>query len=952
MDKEETKTPTSAPKEAKANFTPIDVGSSEGDEKGLDFSGVSSIAAAPSAPDPLYYRWGMGIAHLLVKLLFFLLGVVIDVLKGLYTIVVGFFGGIVKLIIGTGHLVRNVYRHWCDMDVWGRLSYFVMGAENLSKKQWLDGFVFLGIQVLFNLYMFVPFGGTTIGLGNLINFFTMNNGAYLRTSKGVKVWTAPEDTRLIFIDGFITLLVVLAFIVVYVLAVKSAYDTYQIVHEIEFKNARECAIDAVSHPEAYDEDLTRCHPFKVQALMRKKYGYSPLQARYIARVPFRRAVEKKNNPVGVFFYSIGDELYRHYDKIRNWLVAHYEWTSPLERFTEYHRKPQSEHYGRRVVIEEEKIALNRFCHTYNKYNDYYKVTRDGKAIGAILRQSNECFLCFKGLDKVSKLNNAKEISLTPKTKDEKKSLRVPQVAGRIVGDFETLYPIAKAAAKLIVKAYKAAKKSLPNGTDEEIQKSMVSTLSLYAGQYESAVAQEEKLNSDEIAHAEKIVAEYRSYSTLRPVYDQGPKAFTDYLVEKEHLNRDEAVAILHDYALAIASTHDEVPAIKAQLELRALRADSYAQSRSKAPFHGQPTRSGKRIKEFGDEKFAVTVLAFPVLAAVVVCVVPLLCSMAVAFTNWDYYHLNNKFVWNMDGWSKILSLFNNASTTSSYSYTFFHLLLWTIIWAFFATFTNYFFGIVLALLINRKSIKLKKMWRTIFVITIAIPQFISLLVMANMLSGSGLINTWLLSTYKDSSGNVAGYVNDWYANGVSKWFGFGKYNTEGVWVPSGWPFMTGIGAADHNAFWPKLTVILVNMWVGIPYTMLSTSGILMNIPEDLYESSRIDGAGPARQLFSITMPYVLFVTGPALLTQFIGNINNFNVIYFLTGGNPTGTNSRLVSTAGETDLLITWLYKLTVNKNDYSVASVIGILVFVVCAFFSLIIYGRLGSVKNEEEFQ
>lgn len=60
----------------------------------------------------------------------------------------------------------------------------------------------------------------------------------------------------------------------------------------------------------------------------------------------------------------------------------------------------------------------------------------------------------------------------------------------------------------------------------------------------------------------------------------------------------------------------------------------------------------------------------------------------------------------------------------------------------------------------------------------------------------------------------------------------------------------------------------------------------------------------------------------------------------------------MVAPAGETDLLITWLYKLTVDKTDYSIASVIGILVFIVCAFFSLIVYSRLGSVKNEEDFQ
>jgi arabinogalactan oligomer/maltooligosaccharide transport system permease protein len=146
----------------------------------------------------------------------------------------------------------------------------------------------------------------------------------------------------------------------------------------------------------------------------------------------------------------------------------------------------------------------------------------------------------------------------------------------------------------------------------------------------------------------------------------------------------------------------------------------------------------------------------------------------------------------------------------------------------------------------------------------------------------------------------------------------------------------------------RITVILVNVWVGIPYTILSTTGILMNVPEDLYESASIDGAGPARQYFKITLPYVLFVMGPSLITQFVGNINNFNVIYFLTGGAPT-TNDYL--SAGKTDLLVTWLYKLTVNQSNFAYASVIGIMIFVISAIFSLIAYRFSSSNQNEEDF-
>ena len=101
---------------------------------------------------------------------------------------------------------------------------------------------------------------------------------------------------------------------------------------------------------------------------------------------------------------------------------------------------------------------------------------------------------------------------------------------------------------------------------------------------------------------------------------------------------------------------------------------------------------------------------------------------------------------------------------------------------------------------------------------------------------------------------------------------------------------------------------------------------------------------------SITLPYMLFVTGPFLLTQFTGNLNNFNVIYLLTKGQPQ--SMRLTDNAGQTDLLVTWLYKMTVTDTNYKMAAVIGIMVFLVTAVVSLVVYNMLPSVKDEGGFQ
>ena len=122
--------------------------------------------------------------------------------------------------------------------------------------------------------------------------------------------------------------------------------------------------------------------------------------------------------------------------------------------------------------------------------------------------------------------------------------------------------------------------------------------------------------------------------------------------------------------------------------------------------------------------------------------------------------------------------------------------------------------------------------------------------------------------------------------------------------------------------------------------------ILKNITN---ESAKLDGANAFVIFFKITLPYMLFVTTPYLITSFVGNINNFNVIFLLSGGGPDAIDYYY---AGKTDLLVTWLYKLTITNKDYNLGAVIGILVFVILATFSLLTYRNTGSYKDEEAFQ
>lgn len=337
---------------------------------------------------------------------------------------------------------------------------------------------------------------------------------------------------------------------------------------------------------------------------------------------------------------------------------------------------------------------------------------------------------------------------------------------------------------------------------------------------------------------------------------------------------------------------------------------------TKAAFEAEQThKAGKKtltLKEefadFLDGKFHITLLATPVLLISVFTILPLVFMILIAFTNYDRTHVppGNLFTWvGLQTFRDVFKVTEGASK----GYTFVQLTKWTIIWAIFATFTNYIIGMILALMINKKSIKLKVLWRTLFVITIAVPQFVSLLLMQQILQDDGPMKLILTSL--------------------------------GI-VGSDFSFFNG------TALVARVTVIVINMWVGVPYTILQTSGILMNIPEDLYESARIDGATPVVQFFQITLPYMLFVTTPYLIQTFVGNINNFNVIYLLTNGGPSTPN---LYQAGETDILVTWLFRLTMDSNDYNTAAAVGILVFIVCATLSLITFNLSKSSRNEEEF-
>ena len=322
-----------------------------------------------------------------------------------------------------------------------------------------------------------------------------------------------------------------------------------------------------------------------------------------------------------------------------------------------------------------------------------------------------------------------------------------------------------------------------------------------------------------------------------------------------------------------------------------------------------PTTIKEDCKSLLDSRFHVLMLTPTCLAALIFTILPTLFMILIAFTNFDKSHPMYVEIFDWVGFRNFIDVFQGKGEIAN---RFIPVLSWTVIWAIVATFTNYFGGILLALLINKKEVKFKKLWRTVFILTIALPQFISLLAVAKILSPLGPFNGMLIKL---------GVLNE------------------------GMEFL-GNAKSVTTA---RIAVLIVNLWVGVPYTMLQTSGILMNIPTDLYEAATIDGANKNQMFWNITLPYIIFVTTPYLISSFVGNINSFNIIFLLTGGGPSLGDG---STAGGTDLLVTWLYKLTVDSGDYNLGAVIGIFTFIITSTITLVTYRRSKAYNEEDTFQ
>ena len=132
--------------------------------------------------------------------------------------------------------------------------------------------------------------------------------------------------------------------------------------------------------------------------------------------------------------------------------------------------------------------------------------------------------------------------------------------------------------------------------------------------------------------------------------------------------------------------------------------------------------------------------------------------------------------------------------------------------------------------------------------------------------------------------------------------------------------------------------------------MMLSENIIKNISKEIVEAATLDGASPTRVFFSITFPLLMFSISPIFIMSLAGAFNNFNTIYMFTGGGPL--NISLQGGAGDTDTIITWLFKMTVNQQLYNYGSALSLILFVFIAAFSIFNLRKTRTFREEDTLQ
>lgn len=315
----------------------------------------------------------------------------------------------------------------------------------------------------------------------------------------------------------------------------------------------------------------------------------------------------------------------------------------------------------------------------------------------------------------------------------------------------------------------------------------------------------------------------------------------------------------------------------------------------------EPPTFSQALRNGYDKAFPYIMTAPGLILLVFTVVFPLLFAIALAFTNYDLYNSPPRNLVEWVGFSN----FGKLVTVDLWKNTFLSVFTWTIVWTLVATSFQIVVGLFLAVLVNDPRVKFKKTIRTILILPWAVPGFVSILIFAAMFNDQ-----------------------------------FGAINRD-IIIPlvggEGLPWLT-------NPVYTKIALIMIQTWLGYPFIFALFSGVLQSISSEWYEAAEVDGATRWQKFRHITLPHVLFATAPLLIIQYTTNFNNFNIIYLFNEGGPAVQGQN----AGGTDILISWVYKLTFETNNYSMAAAISLIIGLIVSVFAIFQFRRTSSFKEE----
>ncbi|MFA9556389.1 carbohydrate ABC transporter permease [Evansella sp. AB-rgal1] len=318
-------------------------------------------------------------------------------------------------------------------------------------------------------------------------------------------------------------------------------------------------------------------------------------------------------------------------------------------------------------------------------------------------------------------------------------------------------------------------------------------------------------------------------------------------------------------------------------------------------------KDGFRIPTLGeafhntyDKTFPYFLVGPGLILVIFAVILPLGFMLSLAFVN---YHLRNSPPANLLDWVGFDN-FVALATTPMWQNTFISVFSWTIIWTLVATTLQIVLGLFLAILVNDKRVKFKRAIRTMLILPWAVPGFVSILIFAAMFNdGFGAINRQIMEPF---------------------------FNVSIPWLT--------------DILWTRVALITIQVWLGFPFVFALFSGVLTSISDDWYEAATVDGANRWQKFKAITFPHVMFATAPLMIMQYTHNFNNFNIIYLFNEGGPAVRGQN----AGGTDILISWVYSLTFQQQNYSIAAAISMIIGFIVAVFAFFQFRKTRSFKEE----